>query len=446
MKIEFLSLENFAEYTKVEVNFDDKITYLIGKNGSGKSTLGLNGVWFIFQGIAEKSSGGNNPLIGERFRFIGPNGASAKGKMILHDEEKDVKIIVSRKMTKYGTELSFEGPEGMELNQQWLNDLFNIFLIAPKKFMALSPKEQARALGINTDELDDRLIDLKQEYSSINAVFKAFGNIVELEEVLPVDFGELSKEKDAISQHNKEIDAQHKNIEEKKFTIDSMQAINAGCDNEIDKLKAQLREIELKKEENLIAMEIKIKALEGTPVPNEYKSFDDVQARIDNATDTNKKAAAYAEFVRTSNAKAARKKDLDQNKEKQEKVESDRIEYIKTFKFPFSNITVNDDGEILLGGKPINDTYFSTGEYLKIVPILIATTKPEMKYVFLQDFNLLDEEKQKDIQDYLLAKGFQLVIEMVGKEKLTDKNCILLRDNIIVESYEEISDDSKLII
>src|SRR5581483_9142721 len=126
MKIKELTLNNFAKYDQIHVSFDDNITYLVGKNGSGKSTIGITAIWFMFQGIAEKASGGNNPLIGERFRFIGPKGASSKGEMILVDEKSGAEIKVLRKLTKSGSELSFEAPEGYNLNQQWLTDLFNI--------------------------------------------------------------------------------------------------------------------------------------------------------------------------------------------------------------------------------------------------------------------------------------------------------------------------------
>lgn len=437
MKVEFLSFENFANYAKVEVNFDDNITYLIGKNGAGKSTIGLNGLWFMFQGIAEKSSGGNNPLIGERFRFIGPNGASAKGKMILHDEKTGNRIIVSRKMTKSGTELTFDGPEGMDLTQNWLNELFNIFLIAPKRFMGLSPKQQAEALGIDTTEFDEKMISIKGEYSSINAVVKGFGNIVEVEKVDPVDFTALSKEKDEIINFNSLQDERQRDIDQTNYFIENVQLSEKSCNDEIDKLKKQIADLELKREGYLLKLKTALNERDNLPQPEQHKSVDDIQTQIDNATTTNTKAQNYKTFLERRTAKEAREKELNENKKKQNKLEADRIDYIKTFKFPFSNITVNDDGEILLGGKPINDTYFSTGEYLKIVPILIATTQPEMKYVFLQDYNLLDDDKKTDVIDYLIGKGFQLVIEMVGTEKIIDKNCILLKDNVIVDNYDE---------
>ena len=83
IKLKELNLENFGEFSQLSVSFDDNVTYLVGPNGSGKSTAGIIGLQFVMQGIAEKSSGGNIPIIGERFRFIGENGKDAKGSIVL---------------------------------------------------------------------------------------------------------------------------------------------------------------------------------------------------------------------------------------------------------------------------------------------------------------------------------------------------------------------------
>ncbi len=170
------------------------------------------------------------------------------------------------------------------------------------------------------------------------------------------------------------------------------------------------------------------------PDDSELKAID---AQILAAGETNNKALLYVQYLQKKEQKEAKEAELKTNKDKQSATEVDRLEYIKAFKFPFSNLTVGEDGELLLNGKPIKAEYFSTGELLKIIPVLISTTQPELKYVFLQDFNLMDDDKQKEITDFLTDKGFQLVVEVVGKSKMADKNCILLRDNLVVESYEE---------
>lgn len=465
MKIKSIKLENFAKYDKVEVSFDENITYLIGKNGSGKSTLGITAIWFMFQSIAEKSSGGNNPLIGERFRFIGPKAASAKGEMILHDEKTGADIKVTRKLTKSGSDLSFEAPEGYSLDQQWLTDLFNIFLIAPKKFCELTPKEQAKALGIDTKKFDDEIADLKKKYTEINAVYRSFGELAEVEKVEKVDLVELQAKKDEVrkalnekylenKEHNKKLeqarDAECDSIEEEctKFNNDQYNLDNllmelhsarqvlesAGYEgNEVARFIESLGKPQPQKRATDFYPPIP-EYIPELPDDSELKAID---GQIMAANETNQKALLYEQYLQKKAQKEAKEKELKSNKEAQTAKETERLDYIKSFKFPFSNLTVGEDGELLLNGKPIKAEYFSTGELLKIIPVLIATTQPELKYVFLQDFNLMDDEKQKEIEEYLTGKGFQLVVEMVGKTKVADKNCILLRDNVVVENYQE---------
>lgn len=491
MKIKNIKLQNFSKYDQVDVSFDDNVTYLVGKNGSGKSTLGITAIWFLFQGIAEKASDGKNPLIGERFRFIGPKAATAKGEMTLYDEKTMAEITVTRKLTKAGSDLSFEGPPGLELSQQWLTDLFNVFMIAPKMFCQLSPKEQAKALGIDTKQFDDDLVNLKKKYSEINAVYRSYGELPEVEKVDKVDVDALQTEKKAIADKlNKlylENKAKNKATKEawelKKRSVD--QQVTAG--NELiekdertrsavltakgqivsicesipglsdlinytalidviehwEPLPAKLIAVDLypKEPTNLSDMDTDYTPADGElvyvkEIPDDTE-IREIDQRILNAGKINESHLLYTQYLEKKKAKEDKKAELDANSASQKAKEIDRIEYVKKFKFPFSNISVGEDGELLLAGKPIKEPYFSTGEILKIVPILISTRNPELKYVFLQDFNLMDTDKQAEIEIFLTEKGFQLVVEMVGKEKIMDKNCILLRDNAVVENYEE---------
>lgn len=465
MKVKSIELNNFANYNKVSVSFDDNVTFLVGKNGSGKSTIGITAIWFMFCGIAEKSSGGTTPLIGERFRFIGPNGKTANGEMILHDEKNGIDIKVIRKLTKTGTDLSFEAPDGYELGQQWLTDLFNIFLIAPKKFTDLSPKDQAKALGIDTKQFDQRIADLKKEYTETNAVFRSYGELAEVDKVDRVDVTALQAQKKEVAD---KLNAKY--LENKKANDVLRQAWEKICKKTENECAAfNNKQIALQNTiEQATALYSKLEGLgyggyevsdwiKSLGKPEESKRFEDhypeqpeyiqelpdraeldaIDAQILAAGETNNSALLYEQWLEKKTKKGVYETYLKTNKEKQAATEAERLEYIKAFKFPFSNLTVGEEGELLLNGKPIKSEYFSTGELLKIIPVLISTTQPELKYVFLQDFNLMDDEKQKEIEEFLTGKGFQLVVEVVGKSKIADKNCILLRDNCIVENYEE---------
>lgn len=470
MKVKQITLSNFAKYDTVTVSFDDNVTYLVGKNGAGKSTLGITAIWFMFCGIAEKNSGGTTPLIGERFRFIGPKAATAKGEMILHDEKTGLDIKVMRKLTKSGSDLSFEAPEGYELGQSWLTDLFNIFLIAPKKFCELSAKDQAKALGIDTKQFDQAIAEYKKDYTETNAVYRSFGELAEVEKVEKVDVAALQTLKDAVRLKLNETYLANKKANEvtKKAWEAACDVVDQECNefnnkqialtNTIEqatKLYSQLEglgyggyevsdwikslgkpELTRNSEEFYPTEPDNIAEL---PDDSELKAIDQ---QIIDANKINQDALLYEQYLEKKTKKAVYETALKTNKEKQAAIEAERLEYIKSFKFPFSNLTVGEDGELLLNGKPIKAEYFSTGELLKIIPVLIATTQPELKYVFLQDFNLMDDEKQKEIEEYLTGEGFQLVVEMVGKTKVADKNCILLRDNCIVEDYEEVKGET----
>lgn len=491
MKIKEISLNNFSKYDQVTVSFDDNVTYLVGKNGSGKSTLGITGVQAIMQGIAEKASGGNQPVFGERFRFIGPKSASSINTITLSDEQRGgAEITVTRKITKSGSELSIVAPDDYgTLDQAWLNNLFNIFLIAPKKFCELTPKEQAKALGIDTKTYDDAIAELKKEYTAINAVYRSYGEIAEFEKVEKVEVKELQAYKDIIrarlNEQYKESQAQNtatrkawedskkavdediKHFNEKqrllKENIDKMINYQVRIDSilsEMDGLPALVDTAKLAlfidnleqplpakvasehwpkeptqlslQDEGYVPAEGELVYIKELPDDADLKAID---LKIIEAGKTNEAALLYEQYLQKVKNKEAKEAELKENKDKQATKEQERIDYIKGFKFPFSNLSVGEDGELLLSGKPIKEPYFSTGEILKIIPVLISSTQPELKYVFLQDFNLLDDEKQAEIEQFLTAKGFQLVVEIVGKSKLADKNCILLRDNIIVENY-----------
>lgn len=468
MKIKEISLNNFASYEKVTVSLDPDVNYYVGKNGAGKSTLGITGVQAIFQGIAEKASGGNMPVIAERFRFIGPAGASSKNHIILIDEKNgNAEIKISRKITKSGTELQIEAPESYgQLDQDWLNSLFNIFLISPKHFLLLSSKEQAKALGIDTKQFDDEIARLKKQYTEINAVYRSFGELPEVEKIERADVTALQASKKEIAD---KLNAKY--LENKKANEEAKKEWEAACD-EIDKKCAAFNNAQIALENKIEQATSLYSKLEGLgysgyevknwidslgipqeqtnseshyPAQPEYipelpdrAELDTIDAQILAAGETNNKALLYEQYLQKKEQKEAKEAELKANKEKQAATEAERLEYIKAFKFPFSNLTIGEEGELLLNGKPIKAEYFSTGELLKIIPVLISTTQPELKYVFLQDFNLMDEDKQKEIEEFLTGKGFQLVVEVVGKSKIEDKNCILLRDNVVVEDYEQV--------
>ncbi len=436
MKIKSLKLSNFSDYGKVEVNFDDNVTFLIGKNGSGKSTIGITAVWFILAGIAEKSK---TALIGERFRFIGNGAVSASGELVLYDDTKKAEIVVTRRITKSGNELSFKAPEGYEVGKEWLESLFNVFLIAPKKFTELTSKQQAEALGVDTSSIDQEILELKQEYTLINRDLTNLGQLVVVAKTDRVIVEDLIAEKNEINEFNKAQTELKLTRERYDNAVKAMYNEALDVNNQILELEARITVLKEKGDAITKRIDAGLTTIAELKDAQELKPSEEIDTKIFNASQTNEKAVKYEQYLVNLKKQQSINDKLKANKEKQAKKQQERTDYIKGQKFPFENLTISDDGELLLSGKPIKEPYFSTGELLKIVPVLMASKNPELKYVFIQDFNLLDEDKQADIERTLTEQGMQLVIELVGTKKVEGKNCILLKDCKVVETYSETS-------
>lgn len=488
-----MSAFNIAKIDSIMVNLDPNVTYLIGMNGQGKSLVGLDIPWIAMQGIAEKSTDGRQPIYGERFRFIGPNGASGLTEIVIHDDLKNHDIRVIRKVTKSGTELSFSAPVGVHIDQAWLNELFNIFLISPNRFINLPGDQQARELGIDTSKWDKELKELKTEYTKLNGEAIKYDKLPSVDVCTETNITELTGEKAMLQKLWNEQYAinQQKNNATRQAYQQMKEIVDRECNhfnNEqtgkanqllfirqaIELLLTNLTEDERIDEnegvsiiDHLLSVAQKRKddikpakqakdhyppaptiladmAPDYVPADDELviinelppkDAMDAVDQKIITASENNTKAQLYKDYlVKMDEAKVAKQKVAD-NKQRQEKLVAERIDYLKTMDFPFPGMSVDDNGILLLKEKPLKPQYYSTGELLRIIPVLMASRNPAFKYVFLQEANLIDEKNLPKLVDDLVAKGFQVVVELVGREKLIDKHCILLNRCKEVDQY-----------
>jgi hypothetical protein len=305
-----------------------------------------------------------------------------------------------------------------------------VFLLCPKKFTELSGREQARILGIDTAEIDLRLKQTKEDFTFLNRELKQFDGLTEPAKAERVNVSALNMQKNEILTFNRIQDEKSKAIE---LAENDLRRKNI----EIEEIEKEISRLEQKKER----LEADFTAIDGAKQkldkPELKKVTDDIDRQINEAGAINLKADQYAEYLRKKEAKEKKEAEIKSNKRKQGEIEEERIRFIQSKKLPFKNLTVDEDGNLLFDGKPLKDPYFSTGELIKIIPILLASQNQELKYVFIQDFNLLDEDRQNEVEKYLTEKGFQLVIEYIGKEPVQDKNCILLKDNQVVSEWED---------
>jgi len=428
MKIQKLSLKNFAKFVDFQCEFDGKITKLVGVNGSGKSTIGLTAIVACLKGIAEKSKDGQ--IIGERFRFIGQSKKSADIMLTLIDEKRgNAEIKVSNHITQQGNEIRFDAPPDYPISEQWLADLFNAAFVSAKNFTALSSKEQALLLGIDPSEYDGKIKALKDEYTFLNREYRALGDPAPVEEIQSVDIMELVKKKNEIDKFNQEQNFRRQQIEKTKDSILDIESHIKDIEKKIKELQEDLKSeySDFKKTES---------QLNTLPEPRSLQDPAPIMNKIEQASETNNKALAYREYIKVKTQKEIKLAKLNSNKKQQEKVFEQRTDFIKKFNTDFDDLTIDDDGGLLLKGRPIKEPYFSKGELEIIVAKLYASTNPEWRIRFIDEFNVLDEANQTKLIDTLLTDGFQLIIAEVG-DKAIGENVLLLRECKIVENYKQ---------
>jgi hypothetical protein len=416
--LDSLKLKNFHKMN-CEIHFNGNQTHFVGVNGSGKSSI-LTAIWAGLKGIAEKNSGGQLP--GDRSYFIGPNGKSSDIELILTDTARKVKIKVRNHITAASNQITFEAPDGYPISQSWLNGLLSAAFLSAENFAQLSPREQALLLGIDVSDLDKKLKTQKELFTLLNRDMKNIGTAVEVAPVEKADIKALLVEKEAIDKFNLEQ-------AERAEAITKAEDAREAAKNEVDRLRGLLEAAQV------LYMD-RTDAVGFLPKPEPRKSTDALMDKIHGTEETNRQAEAYKKFVETTAAIKAKQKELDDNKAKQTEIEAQRVARIAAHKFPFAGLTVDEEGGLLLNGRPIKKPLYSKGELEMIVARLYAAMNPDLKVRFLDDFETLDEENQKKLVENLLAEGFQIVTAEVGTAKKTE-NTILLRECKVVETYEE---------
>jgi len=427
MKIKDLMLKNFAKVSEISVNFDNSITYLIGVNGSGKTTVGLNGIWFVLKGLAQKGDG----VIAERYRFIGPHSKSATAALTLYDESEGVEVKISRKLLKNKTELKIEASDGRQLDQAWLDSIFNAFLIDPVGFSRLSGKQQALEFGADTATFDAKKKVLEVERRDIGRDVKRLQGVVET----AIKNGVEKVEEVKVDELMAELDKRQKANEDRKAEKDRLVDIDKDVvhtERRIEELEAEL----ILERENLAKINTNRHALDNKIQGMEPANEQEVKDKIESAQEINKKATAYEAFRENETALDDKKLDYEGRTVRIHDNEADRTKYLKTLALPWPNITINDEGEFRLNDKPFCAPYFSTGEILKFGARIGSKLKDGLKYVYFPCSNNLDDKNRDATFKKLVDEGFQVVAEHVGTEKQKDTS-ILLKEMKVVESYDE---------
>jgi hypothetical protein len=432
-------------------------------NGSGKSTVGLRGLMAAINGIAE--SGTNGKLMGERFRFIGKYGKSADVEYTFKDEVNNSKFTIKNHITDATNKITIKSESDTPIGEDFLKSFLNVSLMSARAFCALSGREQAKALGIDTSNFDDELKKRKEEATELNARLRACGVIEPVETCAAVSIEDLEARRLAVKDRLKEQykDNQFKN---NLARAEHDQLFKKATD-ELNQWKAEQKANSARINQALYALEILqgfgydgneiSEFIEGLPqavevmpenigkipelilIDPEYPDDSELKAIEDEKTmafEQNIKAGQYQAYLIKVNTRDGLIAEITENKEKQLDCIRARNAYMAGHDFGFAGLTTDDEGNLLLNSRPISESYFSTGELELVVAKLHAAQNPSFKCRFIDDFERIDQDNQEKILKELLEAGFQVIVAEVGKSSDKD-NVIVLSECAIANNQEE---------
>lgn len=421
MKLQKIKLQNFAKFDNFEMEFDGKITRLVGMNGSGKTTVGLTALWAGLKGIAEK---GNDQLVGDRYKFIGPSRASADIEITLLDVAADKKVVIRNHITAAGNQITFQSEPDYPISNAWVSNLLNVAFLSAKNFSLMTGKQQALALGIDVSEIDAKIREVKEEYTLLNRQLRQVGEIEAAEPATPVDVNELLAKRKVLSAKQDQVIQKKTEKSRYEQTIKSWEQNIADWRDQIKWLEESISEYQARCEKGRAAIQKLDKELQAVDVS---KEIEEVEIQLQQAQDTNYRSQQYAAYLQRAAQAEELTVEIQRNRNRLDELQQQRLEWIKAFDFGYDQLSVSEDGELLLDGRRIAEPYFSKGELEIIVAKLYATLEPELRVRFIDDFELLDEGNQKKILDFLFERDFQVITAEVGEQSTKD-NVVVLRE------------------
>ena len=421
VKINSLELENVKRIRAVQiVPSKDGLTVIGGRNAQGKTSV-LDGLaWAL---------GGN------RLKPENPNRDGGATPAKLHVELSNG-IVVERK-GKNGA-LYVRDTTGAKGTQKLLDEFLSALALDLRKFMAGSDKDKANAL-LQTLGIDRELAVLDAEISSVFDERRDAARIAKRDRAyadgLPhhgdapeeaVSVSELIQQQQAILARNGEN--QRKRDRLKEITFEKHRVAD-----EIERLEAQLKDIQARIEERrasyeVVAKDEEIALTEAADLKDE--STTEIEASIANIEAINKKVSDNQQWARAQESakeSATKQQELDAELTKLRKK---RVDLLDGAPLPLEGLAVDSDGRMTYHGQVWSD--MSSAEQLRVATAIVQATKPECGFVLLDELEKFDSQQLAEFGVWATERGLQVIGTRVG----TDDACTIIIEDGKVEGQD----------
>lgn len=440
-KVQSVAVENFKGLTKLEVTLNGGHRTFIGMNGAGKTSL-LQAMIMGLTGEQTKSNG-KKLLQKEKYKLVANGAKSANIDTKLIEVETDKIVVISRKVSKSGSELTkIEYEDGTPIDPAFMDNLVSQCSVDVDKFFSLTPKQQTEYFGVDTSKHDAEIKEAKATLSdankaklAISAELKILGEVEEVEEL---ESGSIQQELEDIVKHNKQVDTVEKWFEKEDSKLEALQAEHLTLEDDVDRIRRELEEAENKLAENNdnIAEQITfIKKKEDEANSKgalTRKNNNDAFKRLSEIDSINKKAREYQKYLATKESLETAKSKWVEAKQVVDTKERARVDYLQSLDMP-REIDFDSNGGLLFEGKELDEINFNASKLMLIIIAISKNQGSRLKTFFIKNINLLD----KDTLEKVNKQGYQLISEMVYSHPEDAVGAVFIKESKIVDSLDE---------
>jgi DNA repair exonuclease SbcCD ATPase subunit len=411
MKIISLVAENIKKIRAVEIRPAGPVVMITGRNGQGKTSV-LDSMWFALGG---KKAVQECPI---------RNGQKkGKAEVTLAEFDKDERIILGTKEDKVLVTRSFtesnsylkiepigiEGKKHKELlsPQEILDKVFNATTFDPLSFMSSDARRQVEILiGLLNLPKDPRAIDSQVEaIKAIRAVENRELKRLETmaspvpEKVREVEVSQLMATLDKYQSENSAIDKDLAEENALRSGAETMEFEISNMEKEITKKREKIKEMIRRAE--LLAGNAGVKI-----------DTDGIKRDIATASETNKKALAYAAWANTKEALVVQQRKVDGLNHDIMKLEEEKKEMLSGASLPLPGLEIQASG-VFFQGNPLAQA--SDAEQLKISLAIAMALNPKLRVVRVKNGSLLDSASLAVINKMAKDNDFDVWIEKVDE-------------------------------
>jgi hypothetical protein len=387
-----------AAYLKFKPN---GLTEVVGKNDQGKSTV-IDAIEILFKGFKQKT----DDII-----------THGMDKAVIVGELED--FTVKRVMTDKSDRLEVVTKDNFKPTspQNFLNAIINNLTFRPQVFLDKKPEDKLRSvmdiLKIDFTE-ENRQIALKENDRLLaGRELKSLGEKTEPPKVDAVDTAELIKQKKEIEDHNA---TEKRKDDDIYFFQNLLRNTESAITLIIDEVTASGKKQSVRKSGLIKVKKAISDVITDLPKPD-YKTADDIDKQISNASTTNQQAQAYTDYLNWQTNKTNKQTEYDNLTTAIADLKDKKLDKLRKTKMPVKGLAIKEvtEGNYGLFYNDIYSENWSQSLGWKIALGICAAMQPDLRAIFLDCGESLDSDSRKALDEWAIANDIQVIITVVQK-------------------------------